>query len=262
MDTHTRRGHILDSLEVDGHVKLKTLAEQLGVSPVTIHRDLEYLAQEGAVRRVRGGARQVSEPRHAIKSDYLLRLHQEPRLKAAVARYARQLVVDGSTVFMDASTSVFSLVQQLENDPPSSLTIVTNAPAIAYHLQAPRIRVIVLPGDLDQSLKAITGTWTVQFLEGVRFSAAFFSAGGFGEEGGLMTQQRALADVVQAALGRAETRIALVDSTKFDTTALIPLAGKSEVDSIVTDSAISPETAARFEAAGWPLSVAPVEQGG
>ena len=259
MDTQTRRGHILDSLEVDGYVKLKTLADELGVSPVTIHRDLEYLAQEGAVRRVRGGARPAIQPRHEIRTDYLLRLHQEPRLKSVIARHARQLVIDGSTVFMDASTTVFSLVQELESNPPTGLTIVTNAPAIAYHLQAPGIRVIVLPGDLDQSLKAITGTWTVQFLEGVRFSTAFFSAGGFSVDGGLMTQQRALADVIQAAIGRAHTRVALVDSTKFDTTALIPLAGKSEVDEIVTDGAIAHETVARFEGAGWRLNVAPVE---
>lgn len=259
MDTQTRRGHILKSLDVDGFVKLKALADELGVSPVTIHRDLEYLAQEGAVRRVRGGARPVLHARHEIRTDYLLRLHQVPRLKSVIARQARELIVDGSTVFMDASTSVFSLVEVLESDPPTGLTIVTNAPAIAFHLQSPGIRVIVLPGDLDQSLKAITGTWTVQFLEGVRFSTAFFSAGGFSEEGGLMTQQRALADVVQAALGRAKTRIALVDSTKFDTTALIPLAGKSEVDEVVTDGLISPETIERFERVGWSFRVAPLD---
>ncbi len=259
MDTQTRREHILQSLEVDGYVKLSKLSDELGVSLMTIHRDLEYLAQEGAVRRVRGGARPADQPRHEIRTDYILRLHQEPRVKAVIAQHARTLVKDGATVFMDSSTTVLRLAQELERDPPTGLTIVTNAPAIAYHLQAPDIRVIVVPGDLDQSLKAITGTWTVEFLEGVRFSTAFFSAGGFSEEGGLMTQQRALADVVQAAIGRSQRRIALVDSSKFDTTALIPLAVQSEVDEVVTDGNVPGETIARYEEAGWRLNVAPLE---
>lgn len=52
----SRRAQIIDQLRLRGMLRVTELSKILGVAAVTIRRDINQLADEGAVRRVHGGA--------------------------------------------------------------------------------------------------------------------------------------------------------------------------------------------------------------
>jgi DeoR family fructose operon transcriptional repressor len=249
MDTARRRDQIKEAVARDGYVRLSSLSEQFGVAPVTIHRDLDFLEAGGVVERVRGGARTPTE-QHEARSEYSARQEQAIAQKDEIAARALAEVPDGATLFLDASTTVMALARRLQREPGRGLTVVTNSPEIAHEILAPFVHVIVLPGELNQSLRAITGRWTAEFLDQLSFTVAFVSAAAISIEQGLMTTQRELAEVTRAAFPRASRRIALVDSTKFSASALMTMASLDQVDLLITDQGLPEETFEEYRAAG------------
>ena len=159
-----RRARILERVQRDGGASLAELASEHAVSPVTVHRDLELLSGEGLLERVRGGARSLPDTRPRIETAWNARVREAAREKDAIALRARELVEDGSTIFVDASSTGLALARALELRPPTELTLVTNSPAIALGLTADTIHVIVPPGELNQHMRVLTGRWTVDFL--------------------------------------------------------------------------------------------------
>ena len=141
--------------------------------------------------------------------------------KDAIAVRARELVEDGSTIFVDASSTGLALARALELRPPTELTLVTNSPAIALGLTADSIHVIVPPGELNQHMRVLTGRWTVDFLHELNIAVAFISAAGITLEHGLTTSRSALADTLNAAARRRRATVGLLDSSKFARSSLL-----------------------------------------
>jgi DeoR/GlpR family transcriptional regulator of sugar metabolism len=252
MDTAHRRDSIREAIEREGQVRLSELSEEFGVAPVTIHRDLDYLAAEGVIERVRGGARSNNE-QHVIRSEYAIRRDQALSQKNEIAVRALQEIPDGATLFLDSSTTVLALAKLLQREPSRGLTVVTNSPAISSDVMAPFIHIIMLPGELNQPVRAITGRWTAEFMEHLSFTVAFVSAAGITPTG-LTTTQRELSEVTKAAFSRASRRIALIDSTKFGTKALISMASLEQLDLVITDQGLSSKVVDDYQAAGVPLT--------
>ena len=199
-----RRAKILERVSRDGGASLAELASEHAVSPVTVHRDLELLSGEGLLERVRGGARSLPDSRpRQIETAWNARVRESAHEKDAIALRARELVEDGSTIFLDASSTGLALARVLELRPPTELTLVTNSPAIALGLTADTIHVIVPPGELNQHMRVLTGRWTIEFLRELNIAVAFISAAGVTLEHGLTTSRSALADTLNAAAAAA-----------------------------------------------------------
>jgi DeoR/GlpR family transcriptional regulator of sugar metabolism len=257
-----RRAKILEAIERNGGASIGELAREHGVSPITVHRDLERLARDGLVERVRGGARRAGgDPtRIRVATDWTKRLRQATVEKEAIAARAAAFVEDASTIFVDSSTTCLALARRLERNPPRALTLVTNSPAIALELHADPIHVIVTPGEVDQTLRMIGGRWAVEFLGGINFEVAFVSAGGITLDHGLTTTRRALADTLQAASSSAAKTIGLIDSSKFGLAALLSIARAEDLDALIVDDGLPRETLAAYEAAGVNVVIAEAER--
>ena len=250
-----RRARILERIQREGRVSLADLAIEHAVSPVTVHRDLQLLSGEGLLERVRGGARSLPETPAQIETGWNARLREAAPEKDAIAAAARDLIEDGSTIFVDASSTSLALARAIEVRPPTDLTLVTNSPAIALGLTASSIHVIVAPGELDQHMRVLTGRWTVDFLAHLNFAVAFVSAAGVTLDHGLTTSRSGLADTLNAAADSAKQTIGLVDSTKFERSSLMTIRSAESLDLIITDDRLDPAVAAAFRAAGVNLRV-------
>ena len=251
----TRRARILKRIQREGRVSLADLASEHAVSAVTVHRDLQLLSDEGLLERVRGGARSLPDPPAQIETAWNARLREAAPEKDAIAAAARELIEDGSTIFIDASSTGLALAHAIELRPPADLTLVTNSPAIALGLSAASIQVIVAPGELDQHMRVLTGRWTIDFLSSLTFAAAFVSAAGITLGDGLTTSRSGLADTLNAAADSAERVVGLMDSTKFERASLMTIRSATELDLIITDVRLDPEVVDAFRAAGVNLQV-------
>ena len=245
---------MLERIQREGGVSVAELARSHEVSAITVHRDLEYLAREGLVERVHGGARALSATgaisAPVIATAWSQRVEQAAQAKDAIAERAAALVKPGTTIFLDASSSALCVARRLMDDPPNELTLVTSSPAIAYEMQAEPVHVIVAPGELDQHMKMIAGRWTVEFVSQLNFDVAFASAAGLTLEEGLTTSRRPLADVVRAARAAAQRTVALIDASKFGRASLLTIMGATDPDLIITDSALPADVANAYDAAG------------
>jgi DeoR/GlpR family transcriptional regulator of sugar metabolism len=221
-----------------------------------VHRDLELLSGAGLIERVRGGARSLPDTRPPIEAGWNTRVREAAREKDAIARKARGLIEDGSTIFIDASSTGMALARALELRPPAELTLVTNSPAIALGLTVDSIYVIMPPGELDQHMRVLTGRWTVDFLAELNIAVAFISAAGITLERGLTTSRAALADTLNAAAECAQRTVGLLDSTKFKRDSLLTARSAQSLDLIITDDGLDPATVDEFREAGVNLVVA------
>jgi DeoR/GlpR family transcriptional regulator of sugar metabolism len=258
MPADLRRASILERIRRDGGASIAELARDYGVSQITVHRDLERLGREGLIERVHGGARMPgSGPTELrVATDWTKRLEQALPEKEAIAASAASLVEDGSTIFLDSSTTCLVLARRLERHAPRALTLVTNSPAIVGELHAQSIHVVVTPGEVDQTLRMIGGRWAAEFLGGLNLETAFVSAGGVTLEHGLTTTRRALADTLKAASASAARTIGLIDSSKFGLSALLAIARPEELDALIVDDNLPRETFDAYEAAGVNLVLA------
>src|SRR6476620_3863779 len=119
-----RQAFILDRVREDGAVKVSDLVRELGVSDMTVRRDLEILDERGLLEKVPGGATSVSgsavfEPGFAAKSA----LQQSE--KDAIAEAAVALVEPGIAIAVSAGTTTYALAHRLANVP--GITVVTNS---------------------------------------------------------------------------------------------------------------------------------------
>jgi len=251
-----RRAQILEQIQRDGGVSIAELARVHGVSPVTVHRDLEQLASDGLVERIHGGARTLTgtDARRPATA-WTQRVSQADGAKTAIAVHAARLVANGSTIFLDASSSALALARRLAEQPPNELTLVTNSPAIVHEIASEPIHVIACPGELDQHMRMLAGRWTVEFLEQLHFDVAFISSAGVTLEAGLTTSRRPLADVLVAATANAERTLGLIDATKFGRAGLLSIMPAQQLDLIFTDSALDAAVAQDYAAAGVRLEI-------
>ena len=250
-----RRARILEHIRERGAATIADLARTHAISSMTAHRDLELLARDGLVERVRGGARALQRPA-PHPTAWEARIAHAPEAKAAIAARAAPLVEDGATIFLDASSTAHALALAIMAAPPLELTLVTNSPFITADIRAETVHLVACPGELDQQTRALTGRWTVDFIRRLNFDVAFISGAGITLEAGLTTSRSPIADVVNAARGQAGRTVGLVDATKFGRAALVTIARAQDLDGVIADAGLPADVAAAYRDAGVPLEVA------
>ncbi len=250
------RAHILRRLRSSGRATVKELAAELDVAAVTVHRHLAALEVEGLIARPRGGA-QLLAPPDGMSAEYAERLSAQPEAKEAIARRALAfLPPQGGAVFLDASTTCLYLAREIARSVSSELTIVTTSPAILHEFASGTVRVIAVPGELDQQTRVIGGPWAVEFLASLHVEAAFISGIGLTLEAGLTSQRRAVGDVLKEVVEHSPRTYMLVDHTKFGRTGLLRIAWPWHAAAVISDGGLPPEQAAAYAAREAPILIA------
>jgi DeoR family fructose operon transcriptional repressor len=250
-----RQAAIIERLERDGAVWVGELARELSVSAATIHRDLQALAEAGRLERVHGGA-QLPDGQRGTRSAWTTRRSHHTTAKARIATRALEWVEEGSTIFLDSSTTCAALARAIQSSPIRSLTMVTNSPVVAAEFEHDGVHLIVAPGEVDQNMRLIGGRWTVEFLRQLNFATSFVSAAGITPERGLSTAQRNIADVLGAVQEASRRTVALLDSSKFGTESLLTAARVEELDAVIVDDGLPRAELTRLRDAGVNLVVA------
>jgi DeoR family fructose operon transcriptional repressor len=231
----------------NSRVDVMTLADELNVTAETIRRDLTVLERAGVLRRVHGGAIPVErigfEPAVAAR-DAVLTAEKERIAKAALAE-----VPEEGAIILDAGTTTARLAQVLPND--RELTVVVNSPVLATILgPRPNITVLLLGGRLRGRTLAAVDDWALRPLAELYVDVAFMGTNGCSVERGLTTPDQAEAAVKRAMIAAARRVVVLADHTKVGNDNLARFGALSDVDVLITDSALDAELATDIEDAG------------
>jgi len=248
-----RHAYILALLKRDGIVRIATLAKTFDVTTETARRDLDELADVGALQRTYGGGAMrslIDEPGIGLRG----LVHTPERTRIAAAAVA--VVQSGDALMIDAgsTTSLFAHALAARN---LHLTVVTNCLPVANALgAADRCRVILCPGDYVPREGGVFGTETVAFLRRFQASKAFIGAGGVTADG-ITDADSAGCAVKRTMLERAERALLLVDSSKFDVVQFERVAPLTDIDDLVSEIAPPRRLAAALRVAGVAQVIAP-----
>jgi DeoR/GlpR family transcriptional regulator of sugar metabolism len=234
-----RRRLLLDYVIKSGSAQVDDLAARFAVSRMTVHRDLDALAEQGMVRKVHGGV--TTRASSLVENNFLLRSRLAEPEKRALGRAAAALVEPGQSVILDDSTTAAAVAPYLAAYQP--LTVITNGLAVIERLRAtPGIGVICLGGNYNPRFNAFFGLLCEQAIAALRANILFMSSSSVLGNAAYHQEQ----DVVKtkrALMAIAERRILLLDSRKFGLSALYHLADLSEFDLVLTDRAVTPAVA-------------------
>jgi DeoR/GlpR family transcriptional regulator of sugar metabolism len=245
MRTHQRRSAIMSHLAETGEVTIADLALTLGVSEMTIRRDLELLELEGLARRVRGGA--ISTVSRSHEPAFAVRAMDARAEKEAIGKAAAGLLEDGDTAIIDVGTTTLELARNLHKH--RRVTVVTSSILIAAELgHATDVRVIVTGGVLRHGELSLIGPSAEEPFRELNCDVAFLGVAGVDAAKGLTEYNLDDARIKRAALGAARRCIVLADRSKLGRVALALVAPLSAVDTLVTDApADHPTVAAAVE---------------
>jgi DeoR/GlpR family transcriptional regulator of sugar metabolism len=247
----SRRKLILEQIIRAGSAQVNELASRFGVSRMTIHRDLDVLNEGGLVRKQHGGA--TLRDSSSVESSFYYRVHLAERQKTAIARAAADLIQPGQSVILDESTTTLFMAAHLSNRTP--LTVITNGIAMIDRLkEAHGIQLIVLGGSHLPRLNAFFGLICENAIASLRAKIFFMSTSAV-LNGVAYHQDEEVLKIKRALMAIAETKVLMVDSSKFGVTALHRLAPLDAFDVVITDSGVSAEERDRLTEAGVNLRV-------
>ncbi len=236
-----------------GWVSVEELVETLGVSRMTVHRDLDELEDSGVLRKVRNGA--SVQPSSLFESDYRYRITQQSTEKRAICERAASFIEPGTSLMMDDSTTVMPLVEFFPRI--ESLTVITHFLPVIQHLSIQRnVHLIALGGEYLPQFETFIGILCQQAIASLRADACFLSASAC-DAGELYHPETELINMKRAMMKQCIQKYLLLDHSKFGRIALHRLASLKEFDCVITDSKIDPEhlkmlkdNAQRVEVAG------------
>jgi DeoR/GlpR family transcriptional regulator of sugar metabolism len=220
MEAEERRRELLGLVQSKKSVGLDELVERLGVSRMTVHRDLDLLASRGLLRKQRGGA--SAESSLLFESNFRYRQEMHRTEKAALAHAAAQLVEPGDVIMIDDSTTTLQICDELEAI--ENVTIITNSLAVCEKLRAkPNARLVLAGGNYIDTLQGFYGLLCEQTLGKLRANWAFMSAPSvIGTS--LYHQDQEVVRVKRAMMAAAERSVMLLVASKFKTRALTQFA--------------------------------------
>ena len=236
-----RHDTIVEMCRARGTVTVREIADILGVSDMTVRRDLMELSEEGRIVRFRGGAKTtdatmgrslICEPSHLERQ--LLHIDE----KSHIAEIAATQVREGDTIFLGSSTTVELAAQCLPTVP---LRIVTNSLPIFNLFADGDIReVILIGGTFRHHSGTFMGPLAEGALESLGFDKAFIGVNGI-QDGSLYTSYFDAGRLYQIALERADERFVLADWSKMDMRGFYSFHDLGPDDTVITDPGISDE---------------------
>jgi DeoR/GlpR family transcriptional regulator of sugar metabolism len=252
-----RHAFILGALGEVGAVTVADVAARLGVSDMTIRRDLGDLEREGRLSRTHGGAVRAGAPepapRIAAEPTFESRLHKNALAKRAIAAAAAVAAQGAQAIALDVGTTTYWLAGLLGERRQAK--IFTNSLRIAARLGEGRAEVYLPGGRLRGDEMSISGPSAIAQFEALWFDVAFLGVSGLTPEG-VYDYSFDDAEMKRVYLKRATRKIALCDSSKFNAMSLVRIASLSDFDALITDAAPPPDIAAALAAAGVAVDVA------
>jgi DeoR family transcriptional regulator of aga operon len=254
MDRYTRLNTLLELLNQRGKLDIDEVAAELDMSPATIRRDFDHLAEQQLVTRTRGGA--VSS---AVSYDLPLRYKtsrnatEKQRIGEAAAALVKRGMVAGLTGGTTATEVARAIAERGElaaADGEPTVTLVTNAMNIASELAIrPQVTIVVTGGVAMPQSYELVGPLAERTLRELSLDIVFLGVNAIDPEFGASTHHEGEAGVNSLMAGQARRVVVVADSSKLGQRAFVRICPADAIDVLITDDAASPDVVAAFEGA-------------
>jgi DeoR/GlpR family transcriptional regulator of sugar metabolism len=225
-----RRNKIIKIIQKNPHVRVNELADMLGVSLITIRRDLQFLDEQNQVKRTHGGAILIkSEEPEVDEVEYYRML---------IAKYAATLVEDGDSLFINTSSNALQMLQYVSRN---NITAITNNGKVINREYSTGINVILTGGELRFPKDAMVGDYAIRNLQTVFAKKAFVGCSGITPDAGMMTEIASEVSVNEIMVNHStEAVYVMADHTKIGKRSSFTSCSIEKVNYLITDE-LAPE---------------------
>lgn len=235
-----RRQQVLELLRENPRIRADELAEIMGVSVVTIRRDLRVLEEEKQVTRFYGGAKVTADLAQGEDEIIVCR--------NLIARYAAALVEDGDTIFINTSRNALELIAYVKS---SNVTVITNNGKAINHDKVDGVSIILTGGELRYPKEAMVGDFAVRNLQNIFAKKAFVGCSGISVKTGMTTEIANEVNVNQLMIEHATQEVyILADHTKIGHSSSFISCGIDKVKHLITDEFAPEEELEQMRARG------------
>lgn len=228
-----RRQHILAIAQSEGRVRVRDLSKALGISQITIRKDLDYLQAKGLLQRSHGGAL-PAQPGALFDPSLQEKEKSHHPEKERIGNAAAEMVKEGQCIMLDSGTTTTAVAHALKRF--ARLTVITNAVNIAAELTNTDFEVILTGGILRKNSFSLVGPLAEDMLAEMHADILFLGVDGFDLEIGLTTPNLLESRVNRAMVTGATRVVAVCDSTKFDRRSLSRIIPVTAVHHVITDT--------------------------
>jgi DeoR/GlpR family transcriptional regulator of sugar metabolism len=247
-----RRHTILQRVAEEQAIHVGELARELGVSEMTIRRDIRRLERDGFVRQTYGGA--TAHLTRSLDVAFNARALQHSREKRMIGVRATELVAGARLLFLGIGTTAEQFARYLPAR--DDLTVVTGSLTIASLLGTRPMRVVVLGGTVLHDELTCVGPVATATLARFNFDVAVVGAAGISARGGITELSDEEAEVQRTALSRARRVVVIADGSKVGAEMSAVVAPVDRVATVVTDPAAPTDELDALRAAGVEVVVA------
>jgi DeoR/GlpR family transcriptional regulator of sugar metabolism len=229
------------------------LARELGVSDMTIRRDLKVLSDAGRVVRAHGGA-SISE-RVIFEFQFLERVQLNQRQKEEIGIEAAKLVRDGQSVLLDSGTTTLAIARRLSDR--KGITVITTSLPIAAALQwTSGVEMLLLGGVVRRDSPDLAGAMTEANLDSLRADIAIVGADGIDLEGNVYNASIPVGQMLSKMVARATTIYVVADSSKIGRTQLRQFGNATQWKGLITDNRVDQRHVDALKRAGVDVIIA------
>ena len=223
---------ILERLNKDGYVKVQELSKLLGVSEVTIRKDLKYLESRKMLHRNHGSASSLVSLTVERHIDEKEKLQQEEKIR--IAKEAATLLEPNDKIIIASGTTLLTFATHIKVSFP--ITVITSALKVSLCLYSdPNIEVIQLGGVLRKTAASVVGHFAENILENIAATKLFIGVDGIDLDYGLTTSNTNEGYINQQMIKVAQKIVVLTDSTKFGQRGFSKICDFNKVHQIITD---------------------------
>ncbi len=220
-------------LKRNGKVYVADLSAELGVSEVSIRKYLSRIEREGFATRFYGGAA-LKDP--APANNALQEIYDDP-IRTALARAARNHVVDGDSIFVGSGRSCCALAHELTGF--TDLTVFTNNITALPELITNASRVYLIGGEVTSTDNhTLFSSWESPHaqMENIFVNKAFTSVSGIDLKAGLTVDSVISTRIFKQIPTMAHRWYLIADVKKFDKISIYPVAELEQIHTLITDT--------------------------
>jgi DeoR/GlpR family transcriptional regulator of sugar metabolism len=235
LPSRARHARIVEMLRAMGAVSVAQAAADLGVSDMTLRRDLMELETEGVLTRVHGGAVASATLKHPASEEpsFEARMLEQREAKLRIAGEAASRVAGCRALAIDVGTTAFMVAQAMR--PSADMRVFTSSLRVAVELAAARVEVYLAGGRVRGGELAVGGRAALMQFGALWFDAAIIGASGLTTEG-LFDYSIEDTELKRIYIERSTLKIAVCDSSKVERQSLVNICGLDEISMLITDA--------------------------
>ena len=231
MNLPPRQQQILELVRERGYVSIEEMAQLFIVTPQTIRRDINQLAELNLLRRYHGGAAYDSSIENTA---YAMRADQMRDEKQRIADAIAAQIPDHASLFINIGTTTEAFASALRYH--VGLHIITNDLRVAAHLwPRPGFKVVLAGGTVRSHDGGIVGRSACDLIDGFRTDYGVIGISGIGDDGALLDFDAEEIRVTHAIMRNARQVLLLADHTKFARRPMTRMCGIDQIHALFTD---------------------------